>query len=193
MRCPELEEILDFLDNRLERSRANVLRSHIESCVSCRETSEWASNTKTAIQSKDLVDAPEYLIKKAIAVFPQKKASFKEWVLAKLSFDSGLVPLTAGVRSSQTAPRQRIYETDTYKIILMSEQGADVTRWTGQIVATQPEAETSDCLVEIVKGKKSINKSVTNQNGEFLLTSPPGKQFELRVHGQPESVLIQNL
>lgn len=192
MKCPELEQILDLKEGRLERSAANQIQAHLKECADCEATARWAEKTLSALHSRSLVDAPEYAIQKAVGLFTAKKATLADWVLAKLNFDTGLMPATAGVRSANTAPRQRIFETDAYKIILMSEAGPENIRWTGQIVANQPDADTAGCLVELAKGKKIVGHSLTNQNGEFILNSPKGR-VDLRLHCDPQSIIIPNL
>jgi hypothetical protein len=71
----------------------------------------------------------------------------------------------------------------------MNEPG----RWIGQIVSEKPGVETAGCLVELSSGKKQLGSTVTNQNGEFMFTANRGKNLQLKIHGQPETVLISNL
>ena len=193
MKCLELEQILDYTEGRLDKTEAGKIKTHLNACSSCQNTAEWAATTIKSIASRELVDAPEYLIHRAIQIFPAKKSSFADWVMAKLSFDTALTPALAGMRSAETEPRQRVFETYTHKIILMSETGSEGIRWTGQIVANQPDAETAGCLVELAKGKKIVVHSTTNQNGEFTMSSPKGTRFDLRIHTEPQSFIVPNL
>ncbi|HEY7160775.1 MAG TPA: hypothetical protein VH815_05920 [Acidobacteriota bacterium] len=141
-----------------------------------------------AMKGMSLVDAPDYVVQRAIALFPKKATKFSDWVLAKLSFDSLVTPQLAGVRAEEAGPRQRIYQTDSFKIILMTESD----RWIGQIVPTQPGVETAGCLVELTSKHKVLKSTVTNQNGEFMLSGKPSKNAELKIHG-PEAILVRDI
>ncbi|MCI0413217.1 hypothetical protein L0222_10515, partial [bacterium] len=187
MKCPKFNILLDLIENRLDRVQARKIETHVNQCNACGNKIEWARGSLTAMRNASLVDAPDYVIQKAISLFPKKKAGFADWVLAKLDFDSWLTPQMAGIRSESAGPRQRIYQTDSYKIILMSEPD----RWIGQIVPAQPGVETAGCLVELTSKQKVLVSTVTNQNGEFMLTSPRKKNIELRIHG-PEAVLVRD-
>ena len=123
------------------------------------------------MKNSTLIEAPEYVIQKAISIFPEQKMKLVDWVTAKLNFDSWLTPEMAGVRSEEVGPRQRIYNTDSYKIVLMNEPG----RWIGQIVSGREGVETAGCLVELSSGKKVLGTTVTNQNGEFMFTADATK------------------
>ncbi len=187
MKCPEFDKILDLIENRLGKSEAKKVDTHMKSCTNCIEQAEWARKTMASMKNSTLIEAPEYVIQKAISIFPKERAKLLDWVTAKLNFDSWLTPEMAGVRSEDAAPRQRIYQTDSYKIVLMNEPG----RWIGQIVSGREGVETAGCLVELSSGKKILGSTVTNQNGEFMFNAGANKNLTLKIHGQPESILIQ--
>jgi hypothetical protein len=188
MKCPEFQIILDLIESRLDRSQNQKIQTHINECNHCSEKLNWAKESLAAMRDTALVDAPDYVIQRAIALFPKKAAKFSDWVLAKLSFDSWVTPQLAGVRAEDAGPRQRIYQTDSCKIILMTEPD----RWIGQIVPIQPGVETAGCLVELTSKHKVLKSTVTNQNGEFMLPGKPSKNAELKIHG-PEAILVRDL
>lgn len=188
MKCPEFQILLDLLENRVESSQTRKIQTHVTECENCSEKLEWARESQEAMKNMRLVDAPDYVIQKAISIFSKKPAKFSEWILAKLSFDSWITPKLAGVRSEDAGPRQRIYQTESCKIILMTEPD----RWIGQIVPTQPGVEIAGCLVELTSKHKVVKSTVTNQNGEFMLAGKPSKNAELKIHG-PEAILVRDL
>ncbi len=189
MKCPEFMKILDLVDNRLGKVETQKIKGHISTCAKCTDQAEWARKTLSSMKSSGLVDAPEYAIQKAISIFPKEKVKLAEWVIAKLNFDSWMSPQTAGVRSEDAGPRQRIYQTESYKIILMNEPG----RWIGQVVSEKPGVEAAGCLVELSSGKKHLGSTITNQNGEFMFSSNRNNDLQLKIHGQAETVVIGNL
>jgi hypothetical protein len=189
MKCPEFQILLDLIESRLDRTQTKKMETHVSECNNCSDKLKWARESLSAMKNMSLVDAPDHVIQKAISLFPKKAASFSDWILAKLSFDSRLTPQLAGVRAEDAGPRQRIYQTDTCKIILMTE--AD--RWIGQIVPTQPGVDAAGCLIELTsKQHKVLETTVTNQNGEFMLAVKPSKNVELKIHG-PEAILVRDL
>jgi hypothetical protein len=189
MKCLEFNKILDFVDQNLSKAETQKVEAHLQECTKCAEQAEWAKMTFSAMKNSSLVDAPEYVIQKAVGIFPKQKAKIADWVLAKLNFDSWMVPEMAGVRSEDAGPRQRIYQTASYKIVLMNEPG----RWIGQIVSEREGVEIAGCLIELSSGKKVLGSTMTNENGEFMLMADSKKNLQLKIHGQPESILISGL
>jgi hypothetical protein len=186
MKCPEFSKILDFIENRLAKSESQKLETHIQECAKCVDQAEWARKTLATMKNSSPIEAPEYVIQKAVSIFPKEKVKIADWVIAKLNFDSWLAPEMAGVRSKEAGSRQLIYHTGSYKIVLMNEPG----RLIGQIVSDRSDVETAGCLIELSSGKKFLGSTVTNQNGEFMLNAAAKKNLTLKIHGQPESVLI---
>lgn len=186
---PEFAEILDLLDGKLAAGRAKIVETHLKSgCGECAENAKWARLTTSVMKSADLVDAPEFVVQKAIRAFPRKRLSLQDWVRAKLEFDSFLVPEAQGVRSEDAGPRQWTYATSSHKVYLMLQSGSAGDTLTGQVTGAS-KAETTSCLVQLVRGKKIVASGSTNENGEFVLSPVPAK-CDLRIHGDSESILI---
>lgn len=186
---PEFVEILDLLEGKLDARWKARIESHLESgCSSCHENVKWARQTSLLMKSSDLVDAPEFVVQKALQAFPPKRRSLQEWVRAKLEFDSALMPALQGVRSEDAGPRQWTYATSSHKVFLMLQPGAQGATLTGQVTVS-PKSESRSCLVQLVRGSKVVASSSTNENGEFVLSPVPSK-CDLRIHGDRESILI---
>lgn len=191
MKCPELSEVLDLIENRLDTSSRKRIESHVLQCAGCTGKKEWAERTMTAMKNQNqLYDAPEYAIQKAAKLLPARKQGLGDWILAKLDFDSWMAPATAGVRAEDRGPRQCVYVTDAYRVYLMLEAGDKNGRMVGQLVANSASAEPSHCLVEVSDSKKVLGKTITGESGEFLFEVPRNKNLQLKIHGDPESVLI---
>lgn len=193
MKHPQFSEILDYFENRLSSSAKKRVQTHLDSgCSSCQSDVEWLSRNLGLMKSESvLYDAPENLVQKAIDVFPEKKHTVRDWVKARLQFDSWKVPQTAGVRSGGQGPRQWIYSSDSYKIHLMLDETTEGQQIIGQLVSDNPETDIAGCLIELTRNDKQLEWVCTNQNGEFLLSSVP-TQFELKIHGSPESILLRH-
>lgn len=189
MKCPEFSQIIDKIEGRLEPVENAKLESHLADCASCAEKKLWSERSIQAMKNQvPAFDAPEYAIRKAIALMPEKKAGLAEWILAKLDFDSWAQPALSGVRAEDRGARQVVYVTDAYRIHLMMEPQGKTGRVTGQIIPKTPEY--AEYLVELADAKKVLNQTKTSNHGEFLLEGPRNKELHLKIHGEAESVLI---
>lgn len=189
---PEFAEILDLLEGKgkLPSGQKNKVESHLGSgCSACMENMKWARITTSLMKSADLIDAPEFVVQKALAAFTPKRRSLQEWIRAKLEFDSSLVPALQGVRSEDAGPRQWTYATSSHKVFLMLQPDSKGSTLTGQVVAGSSKSDSASCLVELIRGKKVVASGSTNENGEFVLSPVPAK-CDLRIHGDHESILI---
>lgn len=186
--CPEFAEILDWIERKQSPASKSRLESHFKKgCSHCEQSIHWAKSITTAIKSNDLMDAPDFMIEKALALFPPKRSSLQEWIRAKLTMDSSLVP-AMGVRG-ENGPRMQTYSTSKHTVHLMLQKGKDVSTVTGQIVPNVESAGISGCLVELLAKKKRVVSTTTNESGEFAI-SAARLVSELRIHTDGESILI---
>jgi hypothetical protein len=191
MKCPEFSEILDFIENKLSPDSKKRLEKHLKSgCLKCNDQYGWALETIQLMKSSKMVEAPEYVVKKANSLFPERKKKLFDWVRAQLDFDSWSVPEIAGVRSKHLGPRQLSYGTENYKVILLLQSEKDSATLTGQLIPKMSTAKVEGCLVQLRSKSKIINSKFTNAAGEFILSPVPSKKFVLLIHGDPESIRI---
>jgi hypothetical protein len=191
MKHPEFSEILDYFEDRLAPASKKRIQSHFDSgCARCQGDLDWISRNLGLIKSESaLYDAPENLVQRAIDAFPVKRLSMRDWVKARLQFDSWAVPQATGLRSENQGSRQWIYLTDTYKIYLMLDSTVEGHQMIGQLTSDNPENDVAGCLVELIRNDTTLDSVFTNEHGEFLLTAVPS-QFELKIHGSLESFIV---
>ena len=189
MKCPETDKILDLVEDRIRATERKKMEAHVAECSKCAQIKAWATRTLRLMRSDSLRDAPENVIQKAVKSFSVQPAT-DTWVPAKLEFDSWMVPAMQGIRASNRGPRQWVYQTKHYKIILMLQQQQEEKSLIGQIVPLQPGTETRGCLVEVATKSQPLSRKVTNANGEFLIPAVKGKQLQIKIHGDAESVVI---
>lgn len=79
--------------------------------------------------------------------------------------------------------------TDSYKLHLMLDQTAGGPQMVCQLTSTNPETDVAGCLVELTHNNKKLESVFTGENGEFLLSAVP-RDFELKIHGFPESFIV---
>ncbi|HSP07005.1 MAG TPA: hypothetical protein VLR94_07490 [Acidobacteriota bacterium] len=179
--------------------------AHAQACESCAGTADWVHQILSAMAARDLVDAPEYVLHRAISMFPKKKRILPRLVQAVLRFDSWAEPMAAGVRSQDPAPRQLMYQTQDLSIFLMflpsPQRGAVVL---GQIVPIHRDSETSGYRVELKERDRILSHERTNRAGEFYLKSRSRKPFtatkgvpkrniDLLVYKEQDSIVLRDI
>ena len=206
MRCPGFKMITDWVDGRMkDKEKENQIELHMQTCNSCAGTADWARQIISAMASRDLVDAPEYVLHRAISMFPQKKRILPRLIQAVLRFDSWAEPMAAGVRSGDRAPRQLMYQTQDYNVFLMflpaQDQRAVVL---GQLVANNRKSDASGFVVELKERSRVLSHVKTSASGEFYLKSGTRKQFpgpndvprkrvDLLIYKDKNSILLSDI
>lgn len=102
--------ITNLVEGKMKVNRKT--QTHVQDCDSCSTQAQWVQQITAAISSRDLVDAPEFVVSRAVSAFQRKNGSWVQIVKAVLRFDSWAEPIAAGVRSQEQAPRQLMYETE---------------------------------------------------------------------------------
>ena len=103
---------------------------------------------------------------------------------ASLVFDSFRQPLPAGVRVIGPSARRLLYKAGRYMVRLRVEPGADSQRLSlvGQILDEGfPKMPLHDLAVLVSSGGKTLDRTLTNRLGEFLLQPAPLKNLRLSV------------
>jgi CheY-like chemotaxis protein len=103
---------------------------------------------------------------------------------ASLVFDSFRQPLPAGVRVIGPSPRRLLYKAGRYLVRLRLEPGVDSHRLSlvGQILDEGfPKQPLHDLAVLVSSGGKTVDRTLTNRFGEFLLQPEPVKDLQLSV------------
>lgn len=167
--------ITNLVEGKMKVNRKT--QTHVQDCGSCSTQAQWVQQITAAISSRDLVDAPEFVVSRAVSAFQRKNGSWVQIVKAVLRFDSWAEPIAAGVRSQEQAPRQLMYETEGTNIFLMllpsSGSGSVLI---GQIVPTRPDMDPSGCTVKLKAKNRVLSQVKTNAAGEFYLKARSRKQ-----------------
>src|SRR6266540_3038463 len=103
---------------------------------------------------------------------------------ASLVFDSFRQPLPAGVRVIGPSARRLLYKAGRYRVRLRLEPGADSDRLSlvGQVLDEGvPKKPLHDLAVLVSSGGKTVDRTLTNRFGEFLLQPDPAMNLQLSV------------
>jgi hypothetical protein len=169
-----------------------ALDSHAAACAGCSRTSQLWSRL-AAIGEGDARDAvPAGVLRRARRIFvpptPEKRANPIQ-LLAQLVYDSFRDPLPAGLRA-EDRPSQIRFEAGPYSLDLhLNRERVDRERsaaarmvLVGQIAHRgEPDKRLPLLPVLLVKGRRVVASSVSNEWGEFHLEYDPRARVRLQI------------
>jgi hypothetical protein len=107
---------------------------------------------------------------------------------ARLTLDTFLQPLSAGIRYMRPRVRHLLYETSTLAVDVSFEQLPDLNsiRLGGQILSNvEPQRSLNGARVALLGAKGLLGLAVTNQSGEFLFDFEKEPQVVLEIEDAP--------
>ena len=182
------EDWLDFARDVGDRAHRALVARHLETgCPECEETLRlWAAVLTIADQEAGVLpNSVLQRMKDRFSVHRPAKLGEKIAAGAALVFDSFRQPLLAGMRASSGATaRQLLYKAGRYTIKLQVEPGMEQERLSivGQILDEQdPAGGLRDIAVLALKGSHTLDRTITNQLGEFYLEPGATDKLQLSV------------
>jgi hypothetical protein len=177
-------EWLDYARHLGDGARRSELASHLETgCARCAKTlGLWLSAASVAGRDASYAP-PDALIRQMRGEFALQRPDLSDALTASLVFDSFLQALP-GVRSASTGPRQLLYRAGRYVIRLRAEDEPESGRVSlvGQVVDEEhPGAFLPDLTVMVFDGKQSIERTLTNNLGEFAFDGAPAGSLRLAI------------
>ncbi|PYP83852.1 MAG: hypothetical protein DMF61_21775 [Blastocatellia bacterium AA13] len=201
MKCPGFLQLIDYLENRLEKKSADVVAAHLTAgCERCLSSREWYERVRTVADSDLRNDPPTWVVKRAIRTFEgrpvQPRTSPFGRIVASLLFDSFARPLIAGVRSTETANRQLLYEAGDYNIDLQINC-PDQNRGTvwGQVLRKDEIGfqSVSGVTLKLTRKGRSSHTSSANDFGEFALNAVPVGEYDLEISTGEGKIIVSPL
>jgi hypothetical protein len=203
MKCPSFERLIDYIDGKLgQQVEAAPVGAHLAAgCPRCSADSQWYQKLRAITRGDDSIEPPAWVIKRAIRIFETQRAGPRVVerlgrAVAALIFDSFAQPAIAGVRSTETASRQLLYQAGDYSIDLQvaiaSEHNASVI---AQILReNQPRFESVAGLsIELVRGGRPTAATATNEMGEFTINDVVPGTYDLRVKTPDGMITVPEL
>jgi hypothetical protein len=181
-----LGELADFARNAGDRGQLKAMKQHLDSCGKCATIADTWLRVAQAAHRLPAAEPPEAAVRRAKALYsahgPEKRAPLTS-ILAELLFDTSLVPLQAGVRSSAAAPRQLLFGSGDYRVDLRiePEQDADTVSLMGQVLHASDDRDLAAIPISLIDGRKVVRESRTNRFGEFHFQFDLKPGLELRI------------
>jgi hypothetical protein len=182
------EDWLDFARDQAAGAKAGMQQHLAAGCHPCAATLRfWRSALAVAARGAAVDGPPESAVRQARASFQSvrpKGLVARAAEAAALAFDSFRQPLPAGVRTTGASPRQTLYQAGPYVLRLRVEPGpaSDRLSVVGQVVDdADPTRAMKDLAVLVFNGTHPVDRTLTNDLGEFELEPEPADNLRLSV------------
>jgi hypothetical protein len=180
------EDWVDFARQQAEPGRRARLEQHLEKgCSRCTRTLRLWTAVLDVADHEDAYRPPEEALRQLRGQFAlrrPKRLLERMAEQAALLFDSFRQPQAAGVRAAGRGPRQLLYKAGRYTIRLRLEPTPEAERLSivGQILDAQdPPSALQDIAVLALKGSKTLDRTLTNHLGEFVLEPDAAENLRL--------------
>lgn len=202
MKCPSFEQLLDYIDRLLSAPEAARIEGHLTTgCRECRQGVEWYERVRVVAASDDSAAPPPWVLKRALRIFEVRlsRPRLAERIgqtVASLVFDSLARPALAGTRSTESANRQLLYRAGEYSIDLQVADAAQSrAELIGQVLREGEVAfdSVAGLKLELAAEGKPSRSTVTDQMGEFAISSIECGVYDLRIEMPEGSVTIPGL
>ncbi|MFZ0214230.1 MAG: hypothetical protein WAL55_16105 [Candidatus Acidiferrales bacterium] len=179
-----LEQWADFARNILEGKDKMEMQAHLETgCKRCASAlSTWMRVSDVASRERAF-QPPDTAVRSVKGLLAINGRPAKA-PIAQLLFDSFRSPAAEGIRSTATVARQLLYGHGNYRIDLRMEPqfNSDKVSLVGQVLNSAKSAETAfQVPVMLLRGRKVLAKSLTNEFGEFHLECDLAGRLELQL------------
>jgi hypothetical protein len=178
---------IDYLRGLVNVQEHSEMTRHLSECSSCRTTHDLFARVAVRMQSDLHYEIPEYVIRKARAIFPANapaKRTLLQRLTGSLVFDSLQQPALAGARSGTPGMRHALYEAGEYSVDIRMEEERGSTRvnMVGQLALREHTTDSLDRIpVMLMSGRKVVAEVVSNEFGEFQLSYEPDPHLKLHV------------
>jgi hypothetical protein len=179
-------------DARGQAGDGKGLQQHLAmGCSRCTAAASFWRSVMDVARTEPVDAPPDSALRRARASFALARP---KGVVARaaeqvaLVFDSFRQPMAAGVRSLGPSPRQMLYKAGPIAVRLRVEPGTGSERMTvvGQILDdVNPSRAMHDLAVLVLDGTQTVDRTLTNQLGEFQLEPEPADNLRLSV-GMPD-------
>ena len=183
------EDCVDFVREQAAAEDTARLQRHLSTgCARCARAVRLWKAVFGAAQQESSYQPPDEAVRQARGAFalhppqPAVRPGLVESVA--LVFDSFREKAAFAVRSASRSPRQLLYKAGRYIIRLRLEPTEDAERMflVGQIVdELDPRGPLQDIAVLALDGRRTLDRTLTNEMGEFVLEPKAAENLQLCV------------
>jgi hypothetical protein len=202
MNCPSFENLIAYMDGETAGVVSEAFLAHLAAgCPKCAADSAWYESIKTIAASDDTVDAPQWVLKRAVRLFERQTtpgnitAAFG-CLVASLVFDSLARPALAGARTLAATDRQLLYQANHYSIDLqLAAVNENCTQVSGQILRQGEFKFESVCglKLNLLSEGRTVLSTMTNQFGEFSIVALESGAYDLQIETDEISITVAGL
>jgi len=199
---PTFETLLDFVEGRLPATAHQQVTEHLSSpCPACQAELEAVRHMLRLFKEEQLAEPPPTLIRRALHLFRRFHArpapDRRPRLIARLLFDSRLVPGAVGVRGMGHEQRQQmLFGAEGLDIDLQISREADQHTHCllGQVLTTPDDlSQVRDCLVRLTQADQVAATTTTDELGTFTLQALAPGHYELWLDLPQTEVWIPDL
>lgn len=201
---PRFSELLDWLEGRLPPDQAQAMAESLETAdASTQAGLDWLRLFLQARQTVQIASPPSSVretLKDRFAAYIEvrKPPGLFQRLLATLTFDSHLQPVTASIRSAQRADegsqQQLIYSTEAAEVALTVHSALPNKKFivTGQIFPAA-EIPAHSFSIQLLREVHEVGLTAADELGEFTFTDLPVGDYEMIVSAGEYEVVIPSL
>ena len=186
---PDLIALADLARGAGPRAVDAECAAHVAACSRCAAIVERLRTVSLAARREAATTPPPEVVRRAVEIGRQLEAPELP-VIARLVLHTFGLGAPAGIRTADR-PRQGVYETPNWAIVVQLTQTGGEVRVTGQIARREePALDVGPVPVLARSGTEVVARTATTDSGEFLLATPVRPDLELQVLLSAGSVLV---
>ena len=202
MKCPKLDQLMDYCEGQLDNDDVELIEAHLASgCSVCSENRQWYERVRGIAASDIAAEPPSWVLKRAVGLFDRERARLTAIdslgrLVASLVFDTRSQPALSGVRLAEISDRQLLYRAGHYSIdlqIALSDQRlADLT---GQILRENDSRfeSVANIPLELIREGEKVSSTVTDEIGKFKMARIDRGEYELLIDTREGVVTVSRL
>jgi hypothetical protein len=187
-----VEEIIEFVEDRASSKTREVVENHLTGCVSCQELRQEFEVLLTQLREDATFEPPAELVQWGVDLFQPMQRPITERtgsvgkklrkIIATMVFDTYDQPIPAGVRRAGLPPRQLLFRAGDVDIDVKIESLETDGRITlaGQVLSNTA-AFFDNTAVKLESHGEVRFRTKTNPVGEFTFDEVPKDTYHLSV------------
>lgn len=187
---PDLIALADLARGAGPRAADGESAAHAASCSRCAAIVERLRAVSLAARREAAATPPPDVVRKAVEIGRRRAEPPQMPVIARLVLHTFGVGAPAGVRTADR-PRQGVYETPSWAIVVQLTPTGGEVRVTGQLARREePALDVGPVPVLACAGTEVLARTATTDGGEFLLAAPMRPDLQLQVQLSAGTVLV---